>query len=60
MKMRGPVFIGDTVTVVVEVLKKRTTKDVKKGVQTWTYRVKNQRQETVMSFDYTMMFHMRG
>ncbi len=60
MKMLEPVKIGDTITVVVEVIKKRTTKDPKKGIQTWKYSVKNQGQETVMEFDYTMMFHLKG
>ncbi|MBI9091625.1 MAG: MaoC family dehydratase N-terminal domain-containing protein [Desulfobacterium sp.] len=60
MRMHAPVKIGDTITVVVEVMKKRTTSDPLRGVQTWKYTVKNQRGETVMDLDYTMMFHMRG
>ena len=59
MKMLGPVKIGDTVHVVVEVKEQRVTKDPSKGVQVWRYTVKNQRDEAVMVLDYTMMFHMR-
>ncbi|MEI9476902.1 MAG: MaoC/PaaZ C-terminal domain-containing protein [Deltaproteobacteria bacterium] len=59
MKMLGPVRMGDTITVVVEVIDKRETAKPERGVQVWRYTVKNQRQEVVMIFDYTMMFHMR-
>lgn len=59
MKMMAPVKIGDTIKVTVEVMKQRTTKDPAKGIQTWQYRVTNQRDEIVMVFDYIMMFHMR-
>jgi acyl dehydratase len=60
MKMLGPVRIGDTITVVVEVRDKQPTKKPDKGIQTWRYTVKNQKDEDVMVFDYIMMFHMRG
>jgi len=59
MRMRNPVKIGDTVRVEVEVLEKRPTKDPKRGVQVWLYTVKNQADETVMDFHYTMMFKIR-
>jgi len=59
LKMLTPVFIGDTITVIVEVLGKKPTSKPDKGVQTWRYSVKNQRGETVMVFDYKLMFHMR-
>ena len=59
MRMLAPVKIGDTITVRVEVKEQKATRDPKKGVQTWLYTVLNQRGEAVMSFDYTMMFHMR-
>ncbi len=60
MRMLAPVKIGDTITVRVEVKEQKATRDPKKGVQTWLYTVLNQRSETVMSFDYIMMFHQRG
>jgi acyl dehydratase len=60
MRMLAPVKIGDTITVRVEVKEQKVTRDPKKGVQTWAYTVLNQRNETVVSFDYIMMFHQRG
>lgn len=59
MKMLSPVKIGDTITVEVEVIDKKPTKKPERGIQTWLYTVKNQRGESVMSFDYKLMFHMR-
>jgi len=59
MRMLQPVKIGDTVRVEVEVLKQRKTSKPEQGIQVWRYTVKNQRDEEVMVFDYTMMFHMR-
>lgn len=59
MKMLQPVKIGDTVRVEVEVMAQRKTRKPEHGVQVWRYTVKNQRDEDVMVFDYTMMFHMR-
>jgi itaconyl-CoA hydratase len=60
LRMLAPVKIGDTIHVVVEIKDQRTTSNPKKGVQTWRYTVVNQKGVTVMSFDYKMMFHMRG
>lgn len=60
LRMQAPVKIGDTITTVVEVKEQKPTSNPQKGVQTWLYTVQNQRGETVMSFDYKMMFHMRG
>jgi acyl dehydratase len=60
MRMLAPVKIGDTITVRVEVKEQKLTRDPEKGVQTWLYTVLNQRNETVISFDYIMMFHQRG
>lgn len=60
LRMALPVKIGDTVTVRVEIKEQKATRDPTKGVQTWLYTVLNQRGETVMSFDYLMMFHLRG
>jgi len=60
MKMLKPVYIGDTITVVVEVIDKQPTRKPDKGTQVWRYRVKNQRDEEVMVFDYKMMFYMKG
>jgi acyl dehydratase len=59
MRMLAPVKIGDTITVVVDVIDKKPTGKPERGIQTWRYTVKNQREETVMVFDYKLMFHMR-
>lgn len=60
MKMKAPVKINDTIRVEVEVLEKKATKTPEKGIQVWRYTAKNQNEEEVMVFDYTMMFHMRA
>jgi len=60
MRMLLPVKIGDTIRVKVEVKDQSKTKSAHKGVQVWLYTVLNQHDEPVMSFDYKMMFHMRG
>lgn len=59
MRMTAPVKIGDTIRVVVEVLDVQKTKKPKKGVLSLRYHVKNQRDETVMIFDYNLLCHMR-
>ena len=59
MRMLKPVKIGDTVRVEVEVVNQRKTSKPEQGIQVWRYTVKNQRDEDVMVFDYTMMFKMR-
>ena len=59
MRMLKPVKIGDTVRVEVEVCEQRPTRRPEQGIQVWRYTVKNQRDEAVMVFDYTMMFKMR-
>jgi acyl dehydratase len=60
LRMTAPVKIGDTIDVTVEVKEQKATSNPRRGVQTWLYTVRNQRDETVMTFDYKMMFHMRG
>ncbi len=60
MRMMAPVFFDDTITVLVEIKEQIATSNPKKGIQVWQYTVKNQHQESVMVFDYKMLFHMRG
>lgn len=60
LRMSAPVFIGDTIKLRVEVRQITTTSDPKRGIQVWLYTVTNQRDEVIMTFDYKMMFHMRG
>ncbi|MBA3030584.1 MAG: hypothetical protein FP816_17470 [Desulfobacteraceae bacterium] len=59
MRMLRPVKIGDTVRVEIEVVEKSETRKPEQGIQVWRYTTKNQRDEDVMVFDYTMMFHER-
>ncbi len=59
MRMKAPVRFGDTITVEVLIKEQKPTRDPARGVQTWLYTVKNQRDEVVMALDYTMMFHQR-
>lgn len=60
LRMLAPVRIGDTISVSVEIREMRRSSNPQKGVGLWRYTVRNQRSETVMSFDYKMLFHMRG
>ncbi len=60
MRMLQPVRIGDTIRVEVEIADQKVTSDPRKGVQVWRYRVINQKDQMVMHFDYSMMFHLRG
>jgi len=60
LRMRRPVRIGDTIRVEVQVKEMTATSDPRRGIQVWQYTVRNQRTESVMTFDYKMMFHMRG
>lgn len=60
MRMLAPVKINDTIRVEVEVKEAVPTSNPKKGIQTWRYTVRNQREESVMHFDFRLMFHMRG
>lgn len=60
MRMRAPVKIGDTIRVTVTVRSHEPTRNPKKGIHVWHYAVTNQRDETVLEFDYKLMFHMRG
>ena len=60
MRMLAPVKIGDTLHVEVRVKEARPTSNPRKGVQVWTYSVLNQRDETVLVFDYQLLFHLRG
>lgn len=60
MRMLAPVRIGDTVEVEVTVKERKPTRDPKRGVHTWNYRVLNQRGEAVMEFDFVLMLHQRG
>ncbi len=59
MKMLGPVKIGDTITVKIEVIEKRETSKIEQGYQTWQYKVHNQRDEAVMVLDMKFLMHRK-
>ena len=55
-----PVFIGDTIHVESEVISKKETSKLDRGVITLRYDYKNQRGETVMDLEFTLMMHRRA
>jgi acyl dehydratase len=57
MEVVKPVFIGDTVRVEIEVLDRRETKKDDRGIVTFSHKVINQNDETVM--EYTIKRMMR-
>ena len=60
MKMKSPVFIGDTINVVVEVLRKKDTRKEDRSVHTWQYQVNNHKGVNVLMFDFLIMMRCRG
>ena len=60
-KMRAlkPVKAGDTIRVEAEVIGKKETSKPERGVVLMVYNVKNQRDETVFTFEYTILMHRR-
>ncbi len=59
MKVSAPVFIGDTIHVVVEVIKKKETSKPDKGVTTLTYTIVNQHDKTVMVYDNLLLMRRK-
>ncbi len=55
LEILKPVFIGDTVTVIVEVLETRETKKPDRGIVTFRHRVKNQDGDEVMVYNVKRM-----
>lgn len=60
MRIPAPTRIGDTIRVEVEVKEKRETSKPKRGICVFTYKVKNQRDEDVMTLDVLQLMHRRG
>ena len=60
LDVKAPVFIGDTISVEIEVLNKRETKKDDRGVVTFRHRVVNQKNETVVEYKVTRMIRRRG
>lgn len=59
VRAAAPVFIGDTIHVVATVTSSRASKDPTRGIVSLKYVVRNQRDEDVMSFDFTLLFRSR-
>ena len=55
MEVLKPVFIGDTLTVEIEVVDRRETKKTDRGIVTYLHRVINQNGERVMEYKIKRM-----
>lgn len=60
IRATAPVFIGDTVHVDATVIEARASKDPTRGIVTLRYDVKNQRDEGVMSFEFSLLMRARS
>jgi acyl dehydratase len=58
--IRAPTFVGDTITVDIEVTNKRLTSKPGRGIVTTLNRVVNQRDEVVMEVSPTRMIRCRA
>lgn len=59
MKIKQPVFIGDTIYVEVEVIDKKETSKADRGIITFLHRTKNQNGEVVMECKMKRMIRRR-
>ncbi|MEE9203190.1 MAG: MaoC/PaaZ C-terminal domain-containing protein [Dehalococcoidia bacterium] len=55
-----PVFCGDTIHLDVEVFSQRRTSKPEQGVVTFRFTTKNQRDETVMYWNHSLMLACKG
>lgn len=60
MRLPRPVKPGDTIHVNVEVISKKETSKPDRAVITLHYQVMNQKEEEVLSMDYSIMMHRRN
>jgi len=60
LRATAPVRFGDTIHVVATVTAARPTKQSDRGVVTLNYAVRNQTDEAVMSFDFTLLMRSRS
>ena len=60
MNVLKPVFIGDTITVELEVIDKREVKKVDRGIVTFLHRVINQENAVVMEYKIKRMLRRRS
>lgn len=59
MEVLKPVFVGDTLTVEVNVLEKRETKKSDRGIITFLHRVMNQEKAVVMEYRIKRMIRRK-
>ena len=59
LEVRNPVFIGDSLTVEIEVAARRESKKTDRGIVTFRQRVKNQDREVVMDYQVKRMLRRR-
>ena len=55
MKIPAPVFIGDTISVMVEVIDKKETSNLARGVAIMRYTILNQEGKSVMVYDSVLL-----
>lgn len=60
LRATAPVFFGDTIHVIATVVEVRASRDPGRGVVTLRYVVRNQRDEEVMSFLFTLLMRSRN
>jgi acyl dehydratase len=59
LKVLKPVFIGDTISVAIEVVGKRETSKPIQGIVTYLHRVQNQDRQTVMEYTIQRMIRRK-
>jgi len=59
MRLPSPVRPGDTIHVNVEVVSKKETSKKDRAVITLHYQVVNQKNEEVLTMDYSIMMHRK-
>ncbi|MBR9980744.1 MAG: MaoC family dehydratase N-terminal domain-containing protein [Desulfatitalea sp.] len=60
LNIRQPVFIGDTLMVTIQVDELRETSKPDRGIVTYTHRVTNQHEATVMEYTVKRMIRRRA
>lgn len=60
LRFQAPVRLGDTIHLEIEVREKRETRKSDRGVTTLELRVNNQKNETVMTVDMTLLMRRRA
>ena len=60
MEILKPTFIGDTISVEIEVIEKRETKKTDRGIITFLHRVINQNNERIMEYKVKRMIRRKA